>query len=115
MRLLHRLEGSLPVWPVDPLPATGSVLVEMYTTIAAMAGGRSAGRSKMHSHAELNAALAEIGSPQVAGSGPIDDHSADALATAAWMRAHADRADLWQPQGLTAQIAQTEGWTFGVP
>ena len=26
MRLLHRLDGRLPVWPVDPLPASGSVL-----------------------------------------------------------------------------------------
>jgi hypothetical protein len=115
MRLLHRLEGSLPVWPVDPLPATGSALVEMYTTIAAMAGGRTAGRSKMRSYAELNAALARIGSAPVAASGPLDDHSADALVTAAWMRAHAGRAELWHPEGLTPQIARTEGWTFGVP
>jgi hypothetical protein len=46
MRLLHRMEGRLPVWPVDPLPAGGSVLVEIYTTIAAIAAGRSAARSR---------------------------------------------------------------------
>ena len=37
MRLLYRLAGRLPVWPVDPLPAEGSVVVEIYTTIAALA------------------------------------------------------------------------------
>ena len=115
MRLLHHLRGRLPVWPVDPLPESGSAIVEIYTTIAAMAGGRSAGRSKMRDYAELNAALAVIGSPQVDGEGPIDDHSADALMTAAWLRHSAGRAELWRPNGLTCEIAQTEGWTFGVP
>jgi len=113
MRVLHRLEGRLPVWPVDPLPARGPVLVEIYTTIAAMAGGRSAARAKITDHAALNAALATIGSPPVAGEGPIDDHTADALVTAAWLRAAAGHAKLWRPTGLTETIARTEGWTFG--
>ncbi len=115
MRLLHHLREVLPVWPVDPLPETGSVITEIYTTIAAMAGGRSAGRSKMRNYAELNAALAIIGSPPVLGEGPIDDHSADALVTAAWLREVARREHLWRPERLTPEIAQTEGWTFGVP
>ena len=115
MRLLHQLRGLLPVWPVDALPDTGSVITEIYTTIAAMAGGRTAGRSKMRNFAELNAALADIGSSPVLGEGPIDDHSADALVTAAWLREVAGSEQLWRPEGLTAEIAQTEGWTFGVP
>jgi hypothetical protein len=115
MRVLHRLDGRLPVWPFDPLPRSGSVVVEIYTAIAAMAGGRTPGRSKMKSWAELNAALAAIGSPPVAGEGPIDDHSADALLTAAWLRGVADRADLWRPRAMTPAIAATEGWTFGAP
>jgi hypothetical protein len=113
MRVLHRLAGALPVWPFDPLPARGSVLVEIYTAIAALAAGRSASKSKMRSFAELNAGLAALGSPPVRGKGPLDDHSADALLTAAWLRANASREDLWQPQGLTPAIARTEGWTFG--
>jgi hypothetical protein len=115
MRVLHRLGGGLPVWPFDPLPAAGSVVVEIYTAIAAMAGGRAPGRSKMKSLAELNAALAVIDSPPVAGEGPIDDHSADALLTAAWLRGVADRSDLWHPRAMTPAIAVTEGWTFGAP
>jgi hypothetical protein len=115
MRVLHRLDGRLPVWPFDPLPANRSVVVEIYTAIAAMAGGRTPGRSKMKTVAELNAALAKLGSPPVAGSGPIDDHSADALLTAAWLRTAAAREPLWRPAAMTPDVARTEGWTFGAP
>lgn len=113
MRLLHRLEGRIPVWPIDPLPAKGSVLTEIYTTIAAIAAGRTAARSKMRSVEELNEALAALGSEPVPGAGGIDDHSSDALVTAAWLRRAAHRPDLWRPSGLTPEIARTEGWTFG--
>jgi hypothetical protein len=113
MRVLHRLDGRLPVWPFDPLPQSGSVVLEIYTAIAALAGGRPPGRSKMKTFGELNTALAAIGSPPAAGQGPIDDHSADALLTAAWLRGAAGRQDLWHPPGMTPEIAATEGWTFG--
>ena len=115
MRVLHALAGRMPVWPIDPLPYTGSVVVEIYTTIAAMAAGRSASRSKMRTFEELNAALAALGSPPVDGEGPIDDHASDALITAAWLRVAADDPALWSPAALTPQVARTEGWTFGVP
>ena len=114
MRMLHRLRGHVPVWPVNPLAGGGSVIVEIYTTLAAIAAGRSASRSKMRSYEELNIALSNLGSPQVPGEGPLDDHSSDALLTAAWLREVARNAKLWSPKQLTAQIAQTEGWTFGV-
>lgn len=121
MRVLHRLAGRLPVWPfdfaqgerVDPLPASGSVVVEIYTAIAAIEAGRTAGQSKMRSYEELNSALGNLGSPPVRGSGPLDDHSADALLTAAWLRTAAERPELWSPQDLTPELARTEGWTFG--
>ena len=113
MRVLHRLDGRVPVWPFDPFPSKGSMVIEIYTAIAAMAGGRTPGRSKMKTFSELGAALAAVGSPTVVGEGPIDDHSADALLTAAWLRATARRDDLWHPAGLTRELACTEGWTFG--
>ncbi|MDP3908744.1 hypothetical protein [Novosphingobium sp.] len=113
MRLLHRLDGHLPVWPIDPMPASGSVVTEIYTTLAAMAAGRSAGRSKMRDHADLNAALAVLGSAGVPGTGPIADHASDALLTAAWLRTAAPDPALWSPPALTDEIARTEGWTFG--
>ncbi len=113
MRLLHRLEGRLPVWPIDPLPDTGSVVCEIYTTIAARAAGRRTGASKIRDHADLAAALVVLGAAPVVGTGAITDHAADALITAAWLRNAAHDGALWRPAGLTPAIAQTEGWTFG--
>ncbi len=115
MRVLHRLGGRLPVWPFDPLPRKGSAVLEIYTAIAALAGGRTPGRSKMRSHAELDEALRRIGSSPIGGSGGIDDHSADALLTSAWLRSVAEREALWRPRALNRKIALTEGWTFGAP
>ncbi|MXP42550.1 hypothetical protein GRI75_12960 [Altererythrobacter soli] len=113
MRVLHRLAGQVAIWPFDPVPPRGPVVVEIYTAIAAMAGGRTAARSKMNSYADLNEALAVLGSPPVRETGPLDDHSADALLAAAWLRTAAPREELWRPNALTPQIARTEGWTFG--
>ncbi len=113
MRMLHHLRGHLPVWPIDPLPASGSVVVEIYTTLAAMEAGRSAAKSKMRNFRELNTALAALGSPPVAGEGAIDDHASDALLTAAWLRKVAHEPQRWSPAALTPAIAITEGWTFG--
>lgn len=115
MRVLHRLAGVVPVWPFDPLPDRGAVVVEIYTALAARAAGLRAGTSKLRDGASLDAALAALGSAAHAPLARYDDHTTDAILTAAWLRQAANRADLWQPGGLTAKIARTEGWTFGVP
>lgn len=114
MRVLHRLSGRLAIWPFDPLPDAGSVVVEIYTTIAALAAGRRKGRAKMRTAAELDAALAVIGSPAAGLADPVTDHQCDALLTAAWLRTVAHDPALWQPAGMTPHVAATEGWTFGV-
>jgi hypothetical protein len=113
MRLLHRLSGVHAIWPFDPLPARGSVLVEIYTTLAAIAAGRTAARSKIRNWAELDIALANLGSKPAAGSGPLSDHASDALIAAAWLRKVAHDPGLWNPRHLTPDLAQREGWTFG--
>ena len=113
MRLLHRLQHHYAIWPFDPLPGSGSVLVEIYTTLAAIAAGRSAARSKIRDYGALNAALAVLGSQPVRGRGPITDHAADALISAAWLRTLAHDPANWSPPLLTPAIAATEGWTFG--
>ena len=114
MRVLNRLVADVPIWPIDPLPRQGSVIVEIYTTIAAMAAGRPAGRSKLRTVEELNQALAYLGSEPVAGAGAIDDHRSDALLAAAWLRRVAHDGALWNPDRLDA-VRHTEGWTFGAP
>jgi hypothetical protein len=113
MRMLHRLGGRVPVWPVDPLPAEGSVVTEIYTSMAARLGGVTGAATKLRSYEGLNDALDALGSPPVAGTGAIGDHASDALLTAAWLRRVHGTRDLWHPEGLTPAVARTEGWTFG--
>ncbi len=113
MRMLNRLRGDLPIWPVDPLPSSGSVVVEIYTSLAALEAGRRAGKAKMRSYEDLNEALAALGSAPASGEGAIDDHASDALLAAAWLRAVGEDRHRWNPSALTPEIARTEGWTFG--
>ena len=112
MRLLHRLDGRVPVWPMDPLPAEGSVVVEIYTRAFIRLAGQS-GR-KVRSLEGLNGALAAFGSAPADFARAPNDHETDVLIAAAGLRAIADDPRRWQPPGLTPALARTEGWTFGV-
>lgn len=113
MRLLNRLNGRMPIWPFDDLPALGPAMVEIYTSIAAREAGLRKGISKVRDLETLNRLLAALGSDPHPGLVRYDDHSTDAILTAAWLRAVADDPRRWSPQGLTPEIAATEGWTFG--
>ncbi len=114
MRVLNRLSGTVPVWPFDIVPATGPVIVEIYTSIAARAAGLRKGLSKIRDAAGLDAALGAFGSQPHTPLPRYTDHATDAIVTSAWLRhVHSD-AELWQPSGMTPEIAHTEGWTFGV-
>ena len=110
MRLLA--ETRVPVWPMDPVPANGPVLVEIYCRLFAQMGGA---RGKLRTRAALDAALARLGSPPSDGlPDTFDDHIGDALISAAGMRACAADPRYWSPPGLTPAIAATEGWTYGL-
>jgi hypothetical protein len=113
MRMLHRLGERLPVWPFDALPESGSLLVEIYTSLAARAAGVPNGRSKLRDGKALDAALAVLDSEVHLSLERYSDHATDALLTAAWLRKVADDSTLWNPPGL-ADVSATEGWTFGV-
>lgn len=112
MRLLHRLEGKVPVWPIDALPASGSLVVEIYTRVFIRLAGLS-GR-KVRSRDALNQALMALGSDPARLAHEPNDHQTDVLIAAAGLRRIADDARYWNPLGLTPHIARTEGWTFGV-
>lgn len=114
MRLLHRLRGRIPLWPLDPVPDSGPLLAEIYTSLAARAAGLAPGRSKIRDGAALDIALTALGSPPAGIAGPVSDHAADALLTAAWLRAIAVDPAPWAPVPLSATLARTEGWTFGI-
>lgn len=115
MRVLHRLAGRIPFWPFDPIPESGPVLVEIYTAIAARQAGMRKGLSKIRDAETLDTMLSAFGSRAHAPLARYDDHATDAILSAAWLRAVVHRPELWSPAALTPQLAQTEGWTFGVP
>jgi hypothetical protein len=113
MRLLHRLDGKVAIWPMDPLPEHGSAVVEIYTRIYLRRAGTPG--AKLRSRADLNRALAGLGSAPARLRFEPDDHQTDALVTAAGMRAFAAaEPSAFTPDGLTAELARTEGWTFGI-
>ena len=110
MRLLHRL--GWPVWPFDPVPANGPVILEIY----AQAFARMAGtRGKLRDKPALDAALVHFGGNPLPAAFPVrfPDHVGDALVTAAGLRAIAHQPHWWTPPGLET-VRETEGWTFGV-
>ena len=113
MRMLHRLGGQIPVWPFDPVPETGSVIVEIYTSLAARAAGIRKGLSKLRGARALDAALTKLGCEPHMPLQHYTDHATDAILTSAWLRTVAHEDHLWSPDGL-ADVASTEGWTFGV-
>ena len=111
MRLLHRL--GWPVWPFDPAPDRGPLILEIY----AQAFARLAGfRGKLRDIDNLNLALARHGSGPMPARFPavFPDHVGDAIVTAAGLRAIAHQPQWWQPAALTPDVALMEGWTFGV-
>ena len=113
MRLLHRIDGQVAIWPFDPLPANRSAVVEIYTRIYLRRAGLSG--TKLRSRAELNRALEGLGSKPARLRFEPNDHQTDALVTAAGMRALArTEPRAFAPEGLTPEIARSEGWTFGV-
>ena len=111
MRLLHRLQR--PVWPFDPLPATGPVILEIYAQAFARMGGV---RGKLRDRLALDAVLAQLGSAPMPATfaDRFPDHVGDAIVTAAGLRAIAGTPHWWTPPALTPAIAATEGWTFGI-
>ena len=113
MRLLHRIDGKVAIFPMDPVPEHGSAVVEIYTRIYLRRAGMPG--SKLRTREALNAALEGLGSKPVRLRFEPNDHQTDALVTAAGMRQLAlTEPRAFAPEGLTRQIARTEGWTFGI-
>ncbi|WP_243455761.1 hypothetical protein [Sphingosinicella sp. BN140058] len=120
MRLLHRLEGKVPIWPFDfaqdrpmeDVPRDGSVVVEIYTRAFIRLAGLS-GR-KVRTRVDLNLAMKGLGSRPARLVADPSDHQTDVLIAAAGLRAIADDRLYWHPTQLTPELARTEGWTFGV-
>ncbi|WP_324809011.1 hypothetical protein SH584_04915 [Sphingomonas sp. LY29] len=112
MRLLHRIDGQVAIWPMDELGAGQSAVVEIYTRIYIRNAGLPG--KKIRSAEELDEALIALGSPPARLDRDPSDHESDALITAAGMRAHLAHPEAFAPVAMTEAIARSEGWTFGV-
>lgn len=113
MRLLHRIDGKVAIFPMDAIPGCGSAVVEIYTRIYIRRAGMPG--SKLRTRKQLNEALRGLDSKPVRLRFEPNDHQTDALVTAAGMRQLAlTEPQAFAPEGLTPHIAKTEGWTFGI-
>ncbi|MGD8327330.1 MAG: hypothetical protein PVF65_10470 [Sphingomonadales bacterium] len=111
MRVLNQLRAHIPIWPFD---APGhNCVVEIYCRLFIRhARGRGL---KVRNWGDLNEALAALGSQLISKNWDgLNDDESDALIGAAGLRALADEAKYWNPEGLSASVRATEGWTFGV-
>jgi len=112
MRLLRYVVGQVPIWPFDAVVPGQSAVVEIYARLFLKAA-RTSGR-KLRSAEALDTALAQLGSLPTGITRWLSDHETDALVAAAGMRAHLANPLAFAPPGLTPEIGQTEGWTFGI-
>src|SRR3546814_18854342 len=97
---------------MDRLPASGSLVVEIYTRVFIRLAGLC-GR-KVRSLDTLNQALAALGSRPAQLAREPNDHETDVLIAPAGLRRIAGDPRSWNPSGLTPHIAPPEGWTCGV-
>lgn len=113
MRMLHALSSAPGVafWPFMPARSAKMVLVEVFATLFVRLCGH---RGKIRDAERLNEVLAVLESAPVMLTGAVRDHDADALVTAAGLRATAPFAHYWGPKDLSNSVRSTEGWVFGV-
>lgn len=116
MRMLRALRAAAPdrvaVWPFETPRPGQSVFCEIYPRLFLKRAGF--GQRKIREQAEVDAALAHLGSDPAALAAPVSDHEADALVSAAGLRSLAGRAEVWAPPRLDEHARRREGWIFGV-
>ena len=116
MRFLHALktaDKSASIWPFDTVEQAGLIVLETFPTAFIRRSGQGPG--KVRTVQRLNDVLTFYGSEayREASDDPTDDE-ADALVTAAALRALIPDEALWNPRSLSDRVRRYEGWTFGV-
>ena len=114
MRFLHRLDGKVAIWPMDPLPEHGSAVVEIYTRIYLRRAGHER-RQAADLAPSSTARLDGLGSPparlRLRAQRPSDRRSGH---RGGMRQLATTEPRAFDPHGLTPHIARAEGWTFGV-
>jgi len=110
MRLLHRLHRAVAVWPFAPPGAV--TVVEIYPKFFVRAAGVKA-EKLVEDPDRIDATLAHYGSAPYAGP-PLDtEDKADAVVSAAGLRALASVPEVWAAPSRQP-ASRREGWIFGV-
>lgn len=116
MRMLRRLRAEcgqrVAVWPFEEPAPGASVFVEIYPRLFLRRAGF--GNRKIREPADIDSALAALGSAPAGNAAAVTDHEADALVSAGGLRRLAGDPRVWAPEGLDEQARRREGWIFGV-
>ena len=116
MRMLRALKRAAPdrvaVWPFDAPRPGQTVFCEIYPRLFLKRAGF--GLRKIRDAADVDAALAFLGSRPAGLAASVTDHDADALVSAAGLRWLAGRPEVWSPPALDERARRQEGWIFGV-
>jgi len=112
LRALREADPRVAVWPFEE-PAPGRTLfVEIYPRLFLKRAGF--GSRKIRDAADVDVALAHLGSQPAGLNAAVSDHDADALVSAAGLRWLSARPEVWSPSALDATARRQEGWIFGV-
>ncbi len=108
------LQDHFPIWPFDADPGSGSLIVEIYTSLAAREAGSAGPDQGLDrcgvGHLPGPLRLRTARTPGAIQRSP-DRRPADVcLASPRAMGC----PQLWAPRERRPEIARTEGWTFGV-
>ena len=115
MRFLLALKCDAPmvrIWPFDSARSGASTVVEVFPRVFLGASGQA--QTKVRSGKGLDTVLHTYGSSPMNIRGVVDDNIADAVVTAAGLRAWSNEPGLWRPTAMDARVRSTEGWIFGV-
>ena len=70
MRFLHRLDGKVAIWPMDPLPKHGSAVVEIYTRIYLRRAGHARQQAQEPRRPQSRASTGSAARPRGCASSP---------------------------------------------
>lgn len=103
--------GHINIWPFHMRNENTNTLVEIYAALFAQLGGH---KGKVRSRDQLDMILTNLNASFNSDIDEKNDHLMDAIITAAGLRFIASDPKYWKPIDMSAKVASSEGWIFGV-